>query len=201
MPQSLIFILSTMYNGKKVHAVIPARAGSKRLERKNVRMLLGKPMLAHAIEACKKTKYIDEVYVSTEDPTIAEIAKEYGAKVIDRPEELAQDKVPTQAVMKHFADVNKEFDIMVDVQANSPQVKPENIDKAIAMLEDKKLWEVRCVNSEGLEHGAFRTATREVVYWNGLSAHFGVVVDEAIDVHSEEDLKHVEEAMKNGNLS
>lgn len=188
-----------MYNGKKVHAVIPARGGSKRLEKKNIRLLLGKPLLSYAIDACKRSKYIDEVYVSTEDEEIAKIAIAHGAKIIKRPDELAKDKVSTQDVLKHFADVNKEFDYMVGVQANSPQVNPSNIDKGIEMMEKHKLWEVRSVDSDGLENGAFRVSTRDNIYWNGLSVYFGVVTENAIDIHKEEDLKTVEEMMKNGN--
>lgn len=66
---------------KKIIAVIPARGGSKRIPKKNIVNLNGKPMIAWTIEAALKSKYIDEVLVSTDDEEIAEIGKDYGAKV------------------------------------------------------------------------------------------------------------------------
>jgi CMP-N,N'-diacetyllegionaminic acid synthase len=188
-----------MYNGKKIYAMIPARAGSVRLKHKNIVPLLGKPLIGYAIDACKKSKFIDRIYVSTEDETIAGIARHHGVGILKRPVELAQDKIPTQQVMRHFADNIPDFDILVLVQANSPQVNHENIDKAIRLLEDNKLWEVRSVNKMGLENGAFWVSTRDNIYWAGLSVYFGVVQDDAIDIHTEQDLKKAEEAMKNGN--
>jgi CMP-N-acetylneuraminic acid synthetase len=186
-----------MYKGKTIYAMIPARAGSVRLKNKNIVPLLGKPLIVYAIEACKKSAFLDCVYVSTEDEAIADIARRHGAKIITRPVALAQDMVPTQEVMKHFADQISDFDILALIQANSPQVRQENLDKAIRLIVDHSLWEVRSINELGLENGAFWICKRETVYWKGLSVYFGVVQDDAIDIHTEQDLKRVEEAMGN----
>ena len=77
----------------RILTVIPARGGSKRLHRKNIYPLFGKPLMSYAIEACKGSQYLDaqNIYVSTEDEEIAGVAIQYGAKVIDRPDELAED--------------------------------------------------------------------------------------------------------------
>jgi len=82
-------------NDTKILAIIPARGGSKGLPRKNIKPLLGKPLIAWTIEQAKNIKYIDMVVVSTEDKEIAEISKKYGAEVVERPEELARDDFPT----------------------------------------------------------------------------------------------------------
>lgn len=74
-------------------AIIPARGGSKRLPRKNILPLLGRPMLSYPIKTALKTKMFDQVIVSTEDVEIKEKAKEAGAVVMDRPEHLAGDRV------------------------------------------------------------------------------------------------------------
>ncbi len=186
-----------MYKGKRVFAMIPARGGSKRLKNKNIHLIAGKPSISYAINACKKSKYIDEVYVSTEDEKIAKIAKEYKAKVLERPKELAEDHVPTQDILKHFANTIPEFDFLILVQANSPQVKTENIDKGIELIENHNLWEVRSVDSKGLENAAFWITKKKTIFWNGLSVHLGVVKDNAIDIHTIEDLKQAEERLKN----
>lgn len=75
-------------------ALVPARGGSKRIPRKNVRLLAGHPLLAYAIAAARASGVFDEVYVSTEDVEIAEIAVRYGAAVIMRPAEFAADESP-----------------------------------------------------------------------------------------------------------
>lgn len=178
--------------------MIPARFGSKRLQRKNIYPFLGKPMIYYAITACKNSKLIDRVFVSTESEEIAHIAKDFGAEVLMRSKSLAEDKVPTQDVMKHFAQNFKEMDILVLIQANSPNVRSENIDKAINKIIKHNLREVRSVNEEGLENGAIWAATREAIFWDGLSVYFGVVVDNAVDIHTLEDLKRAEEFEKQG---
>ena len=71
----------TMINGRKVLALIPARAGSKGIKDKNIRPLLGKPLVAYSIEAALKSKYMDKVIVSTDGQKIAEISERYGASV------------------------------------------------------------------------------------------------------------------------
>lgn len=83
-------------------AIIPARGGSKRFPRKNVQLLGGIPLIAHSIlEAKKFLGLINEVYVSTDDAEIKNIALSYGAKVIDRPIQLSGDNEPTVTAMKH----------------------------------------------------------------------------------------------------
>jgi len=82
-----------MLKNKKILAIIPARGGSRRLPGKNIRKLLGKPLIVWTIEQAKKSKYIDKLIVSTDDKTIAKISKKYGAEVpFLRPKELAREK-------------------------------------------------------------------------------------------------------------
>jgi pseudaminic acid cytidylyltransferase len=82
--------------------VIPARGGSKRLERKNVRELDGKPLLAYSIEAARNSDVFDKTIVSTEDDEIASVAKNHGATVpFTRPEELATDTAQVVDVLDH----------------------------------------------------------------------------------------------------
>ena len=79
--------------------VIPARGGSKRLPRKNVRNLCGKPLLAYTIESAIEADLGCPVIVSTEDSEIAEISKQYGATVIQRPSVLAKDDSTTEEAL------------------------------------------------------------------------------------------------------
>jgi len=125
-------------NDLKILAIIPARGGSKGLPRKNIKPLLGKPLIAWTIEQAKNSKYIDMVVVSTEDKEIAEISKKYGAEVIERPEELARDDSPTFDAIIHVLDYfqNKKelFDIVVILEPTSPLRKDNDIDNAIKLF-------------------------------------------------------------------
>jgi len=83
-------------------AVIPARGGSKRIPRKNIRMFCGKPIIAYSISAAQQTGLFDQVVVSTDDEEIASVAREFGATTpFSRPREIADDFTGTNAVVKH----------------------------------------------------------------------------------------------------
>lgn len=93
----------------KCIAIIPARGGSKRIPRKNIKPFHGKPLIAYSIEAALKSELFDEVIVSTDDEEIAEVAKKYGASVpFVRPDELSDDFTGTGAVVSHAIDWLKE---------------------------------------------------------------------------------------------
>ncbi|MBN8811837.1 MULTISPECIES: pseudaminic acid cytidylyltransferase [unclassified Sphingomonas] len=83
-------------------AIIPARGGSKRIPRKNIKPFAGKPMIGHAIQAAFASQQFDRVIVTTDDEQIAEIAEHYGAELpFRRPAELADDHTPTVPVIQH----------------------------------------------------------------------------------------------------
>lgn len=82
--------------------IIPARGGSKRIPRKNIKDFMGKPMIAYSIEAALKSACFGRIIVSTDDQEIAQVAKTYGAEVpFMRPEALANDHAGTLPVIKH----------------------------------------------------------------------------------------------------
>lgn len=112
----------------KTIAIIPARGGSKRLPQKNIKLLGSIPLIAHSIIYAKKnSKYIDEVYVTTDDENIKSIAEQYGAKIIDRPQELASDFEPTISAINHaISCINTPFDTIVLLQPTNP-LRPENL--------------------------------------------------------------------------
>jgi pseudaminic acid cytidylyltransferase len=91
-------------------AIIPARGGSKRIPRKNIKTFAGKPMIAHAITAALESKLFDHVIVSTDDEEIATIALQWGAEIpFKRPHELADDFTPTVPVIAHAIKACKEL--------------------------------------------------------------------------------------------
>jgi len=82
-------------------AIIPARGGSKRIPRKNIKEFCGKPMIAYSIEAAQKSGCFEKIVVSTDDESIAKIASSFGADILNRPKELADDFTPTIPVIAH----------------------------------------------------------------------------------------------------
>ena len=121
----------------KTIAIIPARGGSKRLPNKNVFPLGGIPLIAHSIlYAQKNNAIIDEVYVSTDDETIKEIALQYGAKVIDRPEKISGDLEPTVSALKHVLEsIETAVENVILLQATNPLRPQELLKEAFQMYQ------------------------------------------------------------------
>ena len=91
-----------MSKSKKVFAIIPARGGSKRIKKKNIKIFNKKPMIYWPLKLLKTSKIFDKIVVSTDDKNIKNISLKFGADiVIDRPKELSDDITGTQAVIKH----------------------------------------------------------------------------------------------------
>ena len=110
--------------------VTPARGGSKGVPRKNIREISGKPLLAWTIEAAQRSNLLDDYVVSTEDPEIASVATRCGAKVVDRPQELATDESDTFDVLRHIVQTI-DADVIVLLQATSPIRDDDLIDKCV----------------------------------------------------------------------
>ena len=119
-------------------AIIPARGGSKRLPRKNILDLCGKPLISWSIEAALKSKYISKVVVSSDDEEILNISSNFGADIIKRPYELANDTATTFDTVKHTIDNLEKYDYIVLLQPTSPLRNEKHIDEAIELLEEKQ---------------------------------------------------------------
>ncbi|KKB51441.1 hypothetical protein HMPREF1212_02171 [Parabacteroides sp. HGS0025] len=126
----------------KYVTVIPARGGSKRFPGKNIYPLEGIPLLAHSILYSRKILPDTEVYVSTDNEEIAEVAHRYGAGVIERPEELSGDLCSTDSALQHAAIElllgGKEFDYMILLQATNPLRPDGMMEEALQTIETGK---------------------------------------------------------------
>lgn len=132
-----------MYRDNRILALVTARGGSKGLPGKNIRRLCGKPLIAWAIEAGRKSKYIDRIVVSTDDAAIARIARKFKAEVpFMRPKKLALDKATSIDVIIHALDFLKaqgqEYDLLILLEPTSPLRTAKDLDKAIEMLINNK---------------------------------------------------------------
>lgn len=136
-----------MINGLKILAIIPARAGSKRVINKNIRDLGGIPLIGWTLKDLNKSKYIDHSYVSTDSSEIQKVSESYK---IDshplRPSEFASDTASSVDVVMDVIDHKKTgFDIIVLLQPTSPFRKIEDVDKAIEFFISKKAKSVTSV--------------------------------------------------------
>ncbi len=127
----------------KILAVIPVRGGSKSVPRKNIRLLGGKPLVAHVLDAALDSKMLTCVAVSSEDPEILAVAAQHGrgrAEIITRPAALAQDDTPSLPVIVHAVEELEKkhgrFDYVVMLQATTPFVRTEDIDASLKLLLD-----------------------------------------------------------------
>lgn len=127
-----------MIENKKISVIIPARGGSKGIPHKNIVLINSKPLIYYGINAAKECKYVDEVFVSTEDLEIKETAKDLGSKVIDRPKELAEDHILTMPVILHFLD-NITTDICICIQPTSPFITSKLLTEGIEKFINEKL--------------------------------------------------------------
>ena len=164
-------------------ALLPARGGSKSVHRKNIQPIGGMPMMAYGITAACACKYIDEVYVSSDDEEFLDIAKLYGAKPIHRPDKLATDSTTTEEVVNHFIDKVHSQNIVL-IQPTSPMLLAEDLDGAMRKFIDEKLtclfsaavtndmllWEgepLYPLNYDPHNRGRRQTRKREILIENG----------------------------------
>ncbi|MFW5960413.1 MAG: cytidylyltransferase domain-containing protein, partial [Chitinivibrionales bacterium] len=119
--------------------IIPARGGSKGIPGKNIKELLGKPLIQHSIEDALESESVDEIYVTTDDKEIAEIAAQAGADIITRPEFLSGDTATTESAIEHALSVipqNRKPDNIILLQPTSPLRPAGAIDEACSIFSE-----------------------------------------------------------------
>lgn len=132
--------MTGFYKSKRILGIITARSGSKGVPMKNIKKLLGKPLIAYTIEEAKKSKYLSRCIVSTDDSKIADIAKKYGAEVpFLRPASLAKDNSSSISVCKHALRWLEKhgfgkFDHVMILQPTSPLRIAKDIDECIKKI-------------------------------------------------------------------
>mgnify|MGYP004500440603 CR=1 FL=1 len=129
----------------KILVVIPARGGSKGIPKKNIRLINGKPLISYSIKNALELKKENEVtvVVDTDDEEIAAVSEQNGATVITRPSELSGDTITLDPVIFHalieMEKNNGEYDLVITMQATSPTLKSQTVQKAIKFFTEKKI--------------------------------------------------------------
>lgn len=154
----------------KLKAIIPARGGSKGVPGKNIKKINDIPLIAYPILAAQQSKLISDIYVSTDDDTIAQVAIKYGAKVIKRPKHLAEDDSLDIDVMRHAVERLSDEGDIVHLRATTPMVKGHVLDEAIKFYHNN----LDCTSlrsgheSPETAYKSFKLIDR---YWKGLFDH------------------------------
>lgn len=166
-----------MYKNKTFLGIIPARGGSKGLPGKNIKELCGKPLIAWSIESGLKSKYLDEVMVTTDSKDIANIAKQYCASVpFLRPDVLANDTATSFDAIKHTIEfykneMKKEFDYIVLLEPTSPLREARDIDIAIEQLFNSNADSIVGICKTEDQNPAFLVFKNEKDFISGYENH------------------------------
>ena len=117
-------------------AIIPARGGSKRIPRKNIKDFFGKPLIAYSIQTALKSALFDKVVVSTDDEEIAKISEKYGAEVLERPKALADDFTGTGDVTAHALRVYEGYEFVCTLYATAPLLQERYLKEGLEKLKN-----------------------------------------------------------------
>jgi len=155
---------------KNLKVVIPARGGSKGVPKKNVRLLNGIPLIVYPIRAAQKSKYVSQIYVSTDDQQIAGIAEAHGASIIHRPAQYATDSALDIDVMRHAVKHLNDHEDIIHLRATTPMVKPSMIGAAVEYFLDN----LGCTGLRSAHEApetAYKSFKKTGTYWEGLFNH------------------------------
>ncbi|MBA1438120.1 MAG: pseudaminic acid cytidylyltransferase [Epsilonproteobacteria bacterium] len=124
----------------KAICIIPARGGSKRIPKKNIKAFLGKPLIAYSIEVAKRSRLFEKIVVSTDDATIAKVAMEYGAKVpFMRPQELSDDHTSSGDAVTHALEFlqkqGEQYDYLCTIYATAPLLQEKYLKEGLLKLQ------------------------------------------------------------------
>jgi N-acylneuraminate cytidylyltransferase len=138
-------------------AFIPARGGSKRLPGKNLRLFAGRPLISYSIAAALACRRVDRCIVSTDDAEIAEVARQWGAEVIERPAELASDTATTVSAARHVVEqltsAGAPPDVLITLQPTSPLRPRALVDTALTLFGQHAVDSVISVTESGQKFG------------------------------------------------
>lgn len=175
---------------ENILCIIPARGGSKRLPRKNILPLAGKPLIAHSIEHALKSRCINKVVVSTDDPEIESVSRQAGAEVIVRPKHLACDMSTSESALLHALDEVEKTgfkpDLIVFLQCTSPIRSADDIDAAIKYFHEQQADSLL----SGCENARFLWRKTETA-WQSLNYDYQ---------HRKREQDHPEEIQENGSI-
>lgn len=179
-----------MIQGKKVVGVVVAKRESTRFPGKNYHIVNGEPMFWGPVSCLLKSKYIDKVYVATNDRNnIFKYCIDRGVSVIWRGPNSSHPEEPLFDVIKFsYKSIDSSYDIIANIMANSIGHNQEDLDNAIELLVSKGLKEVRSYSEENVENGILILDSSVVFEKHQLSSYVGMIQNNAKEIHYPNDL-------------
>lgn len=169
--------------------IIAAKDNSNRFPGKNKFTVNGAPLFWSSVRPLLESKLIDKVYVATDSDYIKEYCESRDVSVIWRTKNASRDEDKLINILRyaHYC-IEEECKTVTTIMANCPGHTPEHVDKAILLLNDKKLKEVRSFNQEGEESGLMVFAKEVIQVNSDVSYYVGCVIDNVKEIHYREDL-------------
>lgn len=169
----------------KIIGVVAAKSNSNRFKNKNIYSYKNAPLFWHNVKVM--TDLGISVYVLTDSEYIKQYCEERGVIVIWRNENINHDNQSLFEVLKYAYHSLPDFDIMVNILANTINVKTDDIKRLLKCMEDNRLWEVRSYDGKGLENGCM-CLRKEVFNKHELSAYVGAISTNSKEIHYESEI-------------
>ena len=145
--------------------LILARGGSKGVKKKNIKKLLGKPLIEYVITSAKQSKKITDIYVSSDDEEIIEISKKLGCKIIVRPSELSNDSSLDIDSFRHFCEELNYTEPIIHLRATTPLISPLVIDNAIEVYLKNKNILTSLRSAHETSESVYKFYKQDGLYW------------------------------------
>jgi len=149
-------------------SLILARGGSKGVQKKNIKNLLGKPLIEYVITSAKQSKKITDIYVSSDDEEIIEISKKLGCKIIVRPSELSNDLSLDIDSFRHFCDKLNYTEPIIHLRATTPLISPLVIDDAIEVYLKNKNILTSLRSAHETSESVYKFYKQNGLYWHPI---------------------------------
>ena len=146
-------------------SLILARGGSKGVQKKNIKKLLGKPLIEYVITSAKQSKKITDIYVSSDDEEIIEISKKLGCKIIVRPSELSNDLSLDVDSFRHFCEELNYTEPIIHLRATTPLISPLVIDDAIEVYLKNKNRLTSLRSAHETSESVYKFYKQNGLYW------------------------------------
>ncbi len=185
-------------NKKKIVAIIPVKKNSIRFPKKNLKILNGKPLFWHSITCIINSTNIDKVYVATDSQDVKKYCIKKGVKIIWRGPNKSDNEEQFFDVVKYaYATLDKSYDYVISVLANSPQHNVKKVDEAIKMITTNKFQEIRSYNNKGEETGLF--AFRSDIFKRRfeISNHLGAIKSNSNEIHYKKEFEKLKKILRN----
>ncbi len=189
----------------KTILIMPVKFNSSRLKYKNILPIKNLPMFVYSLKKVDKSKKIDGFFVSTESQKIIDICKKYNINYIKRPASLAKPNVEKQEVIVNALKALKRKkirpNVVISYQANSPETRLKDLEKAIYFFKKKMLpnypvKELISVGKDNIQNAAFRIMTYKAAFQKTLSTKIGIFFTNAIDIHTKKDYKKIKKRIE-----